>query len=166
VPSDSPRVFWRPRLRRHIVVCRNSAAAGQPNNLQQHRKESRPAPSSSTRNFSLRSIDMAGPFEPDQPANPIRTLPASGGSKGSPRRVLAFLMRRRVGNCNFCLPLSMIIVRLTVGAHCGDRTAYCCLKRSISTPIAPAKVGSDASQPSLRNSCLRCRSVSEETFPF
>jgi hypothetical protein len=40
------------------------------------------------------------------------------------------------------------------------------LKRSISAPIAAAKVGSDAPQPSLRNSCLRCCSVSDETFPF
>src|ERR1700733_3918527 len=39
-------------------------------------------------------------------------------------------------------------------------------KRSISVPIAAANVASDASRPSLRHSCLRCCSVSEEIFPL
>jgi hypothetical protein len=37
--------------------------------------------------------------------------------------------------------------------------------QSISQPMAAARVESGASQPSLRNSCLRCCSVSEERFP-
>jgi hypothetical protein len=40
------------------------------------------------------------------------------------------------------------------------------LNRSISDPTAAASAESDASRPSVRNSCLRCCSVSEETFPI
>ena len=40
------------------------------------------------------------------------------------------------------------------------------LNRSISDPTAAASAESDASRPRVRNSCLRCCSVSEETFPF
>ena len=38
--------------------------------------------------------------------------------------------------------------------------------RSISEPTAVARMRSEASRPSLRNSCLRCCSVLPETFPL
>src|ERR1019366_2559331 len=44
--------------------------------------------------------------------------------------------------------------------------AACLSSRTISASTAAASVGAEASPPSFRNSCFRCCSVSEDTFPI